>query len=146
MDVGFGIVTDSSGNYYVGGCFTSSVAFGSTWLNSAGGLDIWVGKLSSGTPVDDELAPDLTDVSCLSDAWPNPFRVGTTATIKANVAQRESGTLTIYNLRGQIVQSQQLSSGSHEIAINGKDLPAGIYLYQLKTPSVVTSKKLVLLK
>ena len=146
VDVGFGIVTDSSGNYYVGGCFTSSVAFGSTWLNSAGGLDIWVGKLSSGTPVDDELAPDLTDVSCLSDAWPNPFRVGTTATVKANIAERETGTLTLFNLRGQIVQSHQLTSGAHQISVDGNGLPAGIYLYQLKTQTVSAVKKLVLLK
>ena len=96
--------------------------------------------------IDDELAPEVTGVSSLSDAWPNPFRVGATATIKANVAQRETGTLTLYNLRGQVIQSQQLSSGSHEIAINGTGLPAGIYLYQLKTPSSNSTKKLVLLK
>ncbi len=146
LDQGIGIVTDSAGNYYVGGLFTSSVAFGTTWLNSAGGYDIFVGKLSSGTPVDDELAPGLTNVSSLSDAWPNPFRVGNTATIKANIAERETGTLALFNLRGQCVATWPLSSGSHEIVISGNDLPAGIYLYQLKTPTVNTVKKLVLLK
>ena len=145
-DSGMSVSFDSNENLYIQGAYSTNMNLGPLALTNHGGFDAFIAKLSTGVEIDDELAPDLTDVSCLSDAWPNPFRVGTTATIKANVAQRESGTLTIYNLRGQIVQSQQLSSGSHEIAINGKDLPAGIYLYQLKTPSVVTSKKLVLLK
>ena len=146
VDVGFGIVTDSSGNYHVCGSFSSSVAFGTTWLNCAGGYDIFVGKLSSGVGIDDELAPEAASVSSLSDAWPNPFRVGATATVKANIADRESGTLRLYNLRGQIVQSQQLSSGVHQISVDGNDLPAGIYLFQLKTQTTNTTKKLVLLK
>ncbi|HOZ01684.1 MAG TPA: SBBP repeat-containing protein [Candidatus Syntrophosphaera sp.] len=145
-DSGMSVSFDSNENLYIQGAYSTNMNLGPLALTNHGGFDAFIAKLAPGVGIDDELAPDLTDVSCLSDAWPNPFRVGTTATIKANVAQRESGTLTIYNLRGQIVQSQQLSSGSHEIAINGKDLPAGIYLYQLKTPSVVTSKKLVLLK
>lgn len=146
VDAGFGIVTDGGGNYHVCGTFSNSVAFGDAWLSSAGGLDIWVGKLSTGVGIDGELAPEITGVSSLSAAWPNPFHSGGTTTLKAHVAQRETGTLTLYNLRGQAIQSHQLSSGLHEISINGTGLPAGIYLYKLQTPSVTTTRKLVLLK
>ncbi len=142
----WGFCLDGEGNGYGTGAFSGTTDFGATSLTSAGERDIWVGKLSSGVGIDDDLAPDLSGVSSLSDAWPNPFRVGATATIKAHVAERENGILTLYNLRGQIIQSQQLDSGPHEIVINGADLPAGIYLYQLKTPSSNSTKKLVLLK
>ena len=143
----WGIRLDDEENGYAIGAFSGTMNIGNTQLTSAGEKDIWVGKLSlGGVGIDDELNPEITSVSSLSDAWPNPFRVGCTATIKANVAERESGTLTLYNLRGQIIQSQQLSSGAHEITVNGTDLPTGVYLYQLKTPSVSATRKLVLFK
>ncbi len=146
VDSAVNISTDGNGNYYISGGFSLTTTYGTYTYTSAGSYDILIAKLSAGVPVDDELAPDLSGVSCLQAAYPNPFRVGAIATIKANVAERETGTLTLYNLRGQIIQSQQLSSGSHEITVNGTGLPAGIYLYQLKTPSVSAIRKLVLLK
>ena len=143
---GLEVAACSAGYIYLSGGFSLTDQFGSISLTSVGGRDIWAAKLAPGVGIDDELAPDLSVISSLSDAWPNPFRVGSTATIKANIAERESGTLTLYNLRGQCVASWPLSSGSHEIAIKGTNLPAGIYLCQLKTPSANAVKKIVLLK
>ncbi len=142
----FDVAACSGGYIYLSGVFSLTDLFGVTSLTSVGARDIWVGKLAPGVGIDDELAPEITDVSSLSDAWPNPFRVGNTATIKANIAERETGTLALFNLRGQCVATWPLSSGSHEIVISGNDLPAGIYLYQLNTPSTHAVKKLVLLK
>jgi hypothetical protein len=140
------VCLDGEGNTYATGAFSFSMNFGDTQLTSAGERDVWVGKLSPVVPVDDDLTPGLEGVSCLYNAYPNPFRQSETALIKAHVAHGESGTLTLYNLRGQIIQSQQLSSGPHEITINGTGLPAGVYLYQLSTPTLNTTRKLVLLK
>ncbi len=146
VDSAVNISTDYDGNFFVSGGFSSTTTYGTTTYTSSGGYDVLIAKLSAGVDIDDDLAPDLSGVSNLSDAWPNPFHTGDTAYIKARIAERENGILTLYNLRGQIIQSQQLDSGPHEIVINGADLPAGIYLYQLKTQTVSAVKKLVLLK
>lgn len=146
-DSGWGICLDSQGNSYTSGCFSGTTVFGGTELVSAGERDIFVAKLSPGVVgVDDDLVPDASAVSRLYDAYPNPFRAGDTAQIKAHIADRESGTLSIYNLRGELISSQVLGSGTQQISLDGKGLPAGIYLYQLKTQTVTAVKKLVLLK
>jgi hypothetical protein len=46
-DVAMTVALDSSGNIFVGGRFSGSVAFGGTTLVSQGGMDAFVGKLDS---------------------------------------------------------------------------------------------------
>ncbi len=145
-DSSYGICYDGEGGSYAAGQFSETVHFSQNSLISAGERDIWVGKLSSGVPGDDELAPGPDGLSSLSAAYPNPFRQGGSTLIKANIAERESGVLTICNLRGQTVQSHRLDCGEHEISLNGSGLPAGIYLYQLKTQTVSETRKVVILK
>lgn len=146
IDSAVNISTDGNGNMYVSGGFSLTTTYGSTSYTSSGGYDILIAKLSTPVPVDDELAPGLAGMSCLYNAYPNPFRSGGSTIIKANVATNENGTLAVYNLKGQRVASYQLSSGPHEISFSGRDLPAGLYLYQLRTPTVETTRKLVLWK
>jgi hypothetical protein len=145
-EAGYEVAVCSGGNIYLTGPFSLTVPFGATSLTSVGARDVWVAKLSPSTPVDDDLAPGLSSESFLYAAWPNPFHAGETATVKASVADGESGTITLYNTRGQVIQRKQLCSGCHQISIGGTDLPAGIYLYRLSTPTVNTIRKLVLLK
>jgi hypothetical protein len=145
-DAGIGIISDSNDNMYVSGSFTGTIHFGNILLTSYGGLDIFVGKLGRIVETDDETAPDDNAVSCLHNACPNPVLSGETTNIKTYLADRESGTLSIYNLRGQLIQTRELSPGTHETGFDGKGLASGVYLYQLKTPSVEITKKLVLLR
>ncbi len=146
QDWGLGIVTDGAGNCYACGEFASTVPFGTNSLSSSGGSDIWVAKLSAGVPVEEDLAPDPAGLSRLYDAYPNPFREGGTTLIEARIASSESGTLSVCNLRGQVIRGLQLGSGNHQISLASGDLPSGIYLYKLQTPSVRLVKKLVLLR
>lgn len=144
IDAGCGIALDRAGNAYVTGVFSNAATFGDHTLTAGGMLAIFVAKLGDHTPVDDYLAPQIA--SRLHDAWPNPFGRGASATIKADVPERSTGTLSIYNLRGQRVASYELNSGSHELNFSGENLPAGIYFYSLQCGTFRETKKLVLLK
>jgi hypothetical protein len=145
-DRGYGIAVDAAANAYVTGEFEGSAVFGSATLISSGSIDIFVAKISPGVPVDDDLAPEISALSRMSDAYPNPFCQGGTSIIKANIADRDSGTLSVFNLRGQCVSTKQLSSGEQQITLDSQNLTSGIYLYQLKTQTANITKKLLLLK
>ena len=144
LDSGYSIALDAAGNAYVTGVFGGTATFGDHTLTANGVLDIFVAKLGSGTPVDDYLAPQAA--SRLHDAWPNPFGRGASTLIKADIPAQTTGTLSIYNLRGQRVARYELSSGSHEVSFTGENLPAGVYLYSLQCGTFRETKKLVLLR
>jgi len=146
-DLGEGISLDSAANAYLTGYFYGSTNFGSTTFSSNGVADVFVAKLTAeGVFVADELIPSSTNNSYLSNAFPNPFYKGSYSIIKLAIPPQDSGIFTIYNLRGQVVQNQRLTSGSYEINFFGKDLAPGIYFYRLKTPSISEVKKLILLR
>lgn len=147
FEYGVGLATDASGYSCVTGSFYGTAGFGAIQLTGFGAYDIFVAKLSPGdVPVNDELTPEATDISSLAEAYPNPFRQSGTTTIEVHIADRESGTLSLFNLRGQCLASYRLSSGDQQISVQGCDLPSGIYLYRLQTPKVSSVRKLILLR
>ena len=145
---GYGIAIDGAGNAYVTGAFVGSFTFGSHTLTTSGEdeycADIFVAKLGSGTPVEDDLAPQA--VARLHSAYPNPLVRGTSTLIKAEIPERSTGTLSIFNLRGQMVASHKLGSGQQQVPFSGEGLPAGVYLYSLQCGDYQETKKLVLIK
>lgn len=146
-DRGVGIALDTAGNAYVAGTYTADASFGLHQVIYHGSYkDLFVAKLGSGTPVHDDLVPEASALSCLYDAYPNPFRQGGTVSIKTAIAERETGTLSLFNLRGECVASHALGSGIQQSTFNSQGLPSGIYLYQLRTKNYSETKKLVLLK
>ncbi len=145
-DAGNCVATDRQGNCYVTGFFWDSADFGSHFLNVAGRKDIYVAKLSSTVDSDDPTAPEAQSHSSLGYIWPNPLRQGQKARVKVNIKERETGTITLHNLRGQLVYTQILSPGEHQLSLDSSGLPSGIYLCRLRTPSSVLVRKFVLLK
>jgi hypothetical protein len=145
-DFGGALALDSAGNAILTGGFQSTIHFGPSELTSSGNWDTYVAKLGPSTGIDDDTAPEISTLSVLHDAYPNPFRSGNSTTIKTTINTDETGTLSIYNLKGQIIATYNLYPGTHETAFDGSGLASGVYLYRLKTPSVHTVKKLVLLK
>ena len=78
--------------------------------------------------------------------YPNPFNPETTVTYHLPAAGR--ARLTLYNIRGQKVKTvldRYHRAGSHDVPFAAYDLPAGIYVIQLKTADQIRSKKIVLL-
>ncbi|MDD3050951.1 MAG: T9SS type A sorting domain-containing protein [Candidatus Cloacimonetes bacterium] len=88
----------------------------------------------------------------LSGNYPNPFNPSTN--IKFELAEQAFGSLEIFNLKGQIIQSWDISGygkGENTIIWNGTDLnnnrvSSGVYLYRLSSGGVNLYRKMLLLK
>ncbi len=83
----------------------------------------------------------------LSQNYPNPFNPVTN--INFSIPQTEYVEINIYNSLGQKVQTilnNIISSGFHNIQLDGGKFSSGIYFYQIKTQNYCESKKMILLK
>jgi len=91
------------------------------------------------------LAPEIS-------VAPNPFTGFTT--IKVKLAEDDSATARIYNLKGQLVRSysdRRLQKGDNYLKWDGRDdrqqqLASGIYVVRISTPYGSSSRKIVLVK
>nr|HPI73165.1 T9SS type A sorting domain-containing protein [bacterium] len=89
----------------------------------------------------------------LEQNYPNPFNP--TTTIRYQVFEASPVTLTIFNLRGERVQTlvnaEFKPAGSYSLSWNGKDqegrsVPSGIYLYRLEAGGTQQVKKMTCMK
>ena len=83
----------------------------------------------------------------LSQNYPNPFNPATV--IEYTLGERTNIQLTIYNVLGQKVASlvnEVKDAGSHSAQFNGQHLASGLYFYEMRAGSFVSSKKMLLLK
>lgn len=105
-----------------------------------------------GGPVSlDHLSPQPQDLT-LYDAYPNPFNPQTR--IRFDIGNAGHVSLDVFNIRGEHVA--QLVSGHIERGINeinwsardhhGEDLPAGLYIYTLRSAGHAISNRMMLLK
>jgi hypothetical protein len=140
------ITCDDQGNCYVTGIYSNTAMFGDNEV-TGGNMDIFVAKHSSMIVGNDDPTQNQTPaISILHAAYPNPFRAGQSVTLSADIAKSETGTLTIFNLKGQLIESHNLAVGNHEVSLDSRNMASGVYIYSLKTPSIHITKKLVLLK
>ena len=95
----------------------------------------------TGTGTENEIVPAET---ILFQNHPNPFNPVTT--ISFNIKENETGILTIFNLKGQLIESQRFNSGKHEYLWNAENCSSGVYLYKLQTESFIETSKMLLLK
>ena len=95
--------------------------------------------------------PVMPEVTSLKNAYPNPFKTNSSTNIEVALKAGETGSISIYNLNGQLVRTFEVNEGSHTIAWNGKDnrgsaCGSGIYFYKLSTPSFNQTRKMVIVK
>ncbi|MDO9576938.1 MAG: T9SS type A sorting domain-containing protein [Candidatus Cloacimonadales bacterium] len=88
--------------------------------------------------------PNTILETALNPNYPNPFNPSTT--ISFNIEEGETGTLTIYNVKGQDVFRQKFVTGEYHLLWNAEGLSSGIYFYRLQTPSTNITKKMILMK
>lgn len=83
----------------------------------------------------------------LHQNFPNPFNPETT--IEVDLAETGLAELTVFDVLGQIVAtplSGNYARGRYSVLFDGRDLPSGVYFYQLRAGGFVDQKKMVLLK
>ncbi|GEM_PF-1285710 len=90
------------------------------------------------------VVPPMPELSTMGNAYPNPFRVGQSTTISVDIKAGETGTVTVYNLLGQAVKTFRVNEGQHNLSWNANGCASGIYFYKLSTPTVNSTKKLVI--
>ena len=94
---------------------------------------LWV--VAEATDVENESVPNAAALS-LEPNYPNPFY--DTTIIGFSLAEADYVRLMVYDVQGRLVETvaeRLYSAGTHEIVIDGAHLPAGVYLYQLETPT-----------
>ena len=88
----------------------------------------------------------------LNQNYPNPFNPITN--IDFTIYENGFVNLSIYDIRGRHIDtivSEFMLAGTHNVQWNAlnaasKRVPSGIYIYQLSTNDMVTSKRMTLLK
>jgi hypothetical protein len=115
------------------------------WLESVGySNDTGIyGPISLTIPIG-ETPPPLPTLTLLKGNYPNPFNP--TTTIQFDIKEGETAELTIFNIRGQIVESKTFEAGAYNYEWNSKDNASGVYFYKLSSESYSEFKKMMLLK
>ncbi len=99
-------------------------------------------------PVHPAIPPMLQNnghVSC--QLFPNPVVEGSRFKVKSS--RRGFVSLRVFNLKGKeiaVLVNQELPAGEHLIDFNGGNLPAGVYLYQMRfdNAAIVSKRMLVI--
>lgn len=141
-----GAAAVSDGSCRVTGTFGLLAAFGPIQVTAVSGDDIFAAKISAdGTWTDDHLSPTIGDQAWLSGVFPNPLRCGEIAFAKAFLPSDASGSLALYNLRGQRLFSRELGPGEHQLDLPLSGLTSGVYFLRLTASAGAVTKKIILL-
>ncbi len=79
--------------------------------------------------------------------YPNPFNPTTNKIFSINNSSHVA--IKVYNIMGQLIESlvdKDVQKGSYKLQFNGSSLASGIYLVVLQTPTILLTRKIVLLK
>ncbi|MCL2065299.1 MAG: T9SS type A sorting domain-containing protein [Candidatus Cloacimonetes bacterium] len=102
----------------------------------------------SGTPI---TPPDELIYTTLSSVYPNPVRVNDLPNVDISVKSAETATLRIYNIRGQLVREYRDITGNETVTwdrrdMNNRETAAGVYFFQLSSPSYFSVQRMVVVR
>ena len=115
------------------------------WLETVdgGGNTNTYGPVTLTIP-EEEPVPVLPQNTFLCSNYPNPFNPSTF--IEFSIKEGETGKLTIYNVKGQLLETYEYEAGEHELTWDATQYGSGIYFYKLETQSYNETKKMIMLK
>jgi hypothetical protein len=89
----------------------------------------------------------LPDTPLLDQNYPNPFNPETT--IPFELPKAVAARLTVFDMLGKevaVLADDVLQAGAHEVRWNADNVPSGMYVYVLQTPTTRLTRTLVLVK
>ena len=107
--------------------------------------ELYINRLRGLTSVDNIINPNKNFI--LFNNYPNPFNPSTN--IKFYLDKDSNIELKVYNALGNLVTTLVKGyhrSGSYEINFNAKNLPGGVYFYELKTDFGKDVKRMIFVK
>jgi hypothetical protein len=115
------------------------------WLESVeiDGKTESYGPITLDIPNENE-TPELPQKTLLKGNYPNPFNPETV--INFQVKEGNSGRLTIYNAKGQVLETATVNPQQTEYTWDGSNYGSGIYFYKLETENFSQIKKMIMLK
>ena len=90
---------------------------------------------------------DITRGWALNQNYPNPFNPSTIFTYQ--VPKKSYITIKVYDILGHQISTlvdEEKNAGSYSIIFNSKNLPSGIYIYQLISNEFISTNKMILIK
>jgi len=116
------------------------------WLESISGSGETesFGPVSLTIPGEGNNIPAIPLTTELSQNYPNPFNPSTL--ISFDIKENETGILTIYNIKGQLLVTEEFETGRHHYVWNAQEHASGVYLYKLKTKYYSRNMKMLLVK
>ncbi|MBO6522497.1 MAG: T9SS type A sorting domain-containing protein [Balneolaceae bacterium] len=94
-----------------------------------------------------EFQNDLVSEFNLFQNYPNPFNPNTQ--ISFELSNPEFVTLNVYDILGREIKTivnGKLTNGTHSYSFDGSDLTSGVYIYSLKTNSMIEYRMMTLIK
>ena len=88
--------------------------------------------------------PELPQITILKGNYPNPFNPSTI--IYFSVKENETAQLSIFNAKGQNLESISFEAGIYNYLWDASSYATGTYLYKLESESFSVTKKMILLK
>jgi hypothetical protein len=145
-DNGTAIATDGANSFYVVGKFYGSASFGTHTLVSVTAEDCFVAKIYA-PPVSDPDEPLNPEVNTIQlSVYPNPVSKGQEIHISLKTSESKNATLSVYNLKGQLMDTRKLTHGNQNTNLSTSLYNAGVYLLCLKSGMETAVKKLVIIK
>ncbi len=114
-------------------------------VSSANGFEIPINYRSSKSEFIEIALPDRP---MIQELYPNPFNP--LLSISFSIPSEETITVTVYNMMGEkvvtLMDNVYATSGFHSLKWNASKHPSGMYFIQVQTPSVIDTKKALLIK
>ncbi|RJP66585.1 MAG: T9SS C-terminal target domain-containing protein [Ignavibacteriales bacterium] len=134
--------------------YAKQITYMKNWIKNRA---LWMDSqlITTDVHTDEKANPDHY---CLEQNYPNPFNPTTTIKYSIPVETRHSAaggsslqfvTLMIYDILGNEVitlVNEEQPAGNYEVEFNGSHLPSGIYFYELRTGSFISTKKMLMIK
>ena len=102
------------------------------------------GPVSLTIPSEENEIPEIPMVTDLYQNFPNPFNP--TTLISFDIDDNETGVLSIYNVKGQLIIKEEFEAGRHYYVWDAKGYSSGIYLYKLQSKYCSKIMKMLLVK